>query len=222
MANAVRRCYAGDSRIGRGVIPSRSAKEGGPMRRYGLRDDQWDRIKIFCVAAKAMWEALPRIIGCLSKLSSIDLEQDVLGEPYPCGLAIGRRSTNQFRRWAKSGIFERIFKLLAEDHDNKYMMIDAHNCARSQAQRPCAKKTERKPSADPSAGQAPKSKCSDNSRHPAQGRPCESQPRARSAGERRLWWRGCCGRDSRSRAHHSPARTWCRCRCPIWARTANR
>ena len=31
----------------------------------------------------------------------------------------------RFSRWAKSGVFERIFKLLAEDHDNEYMMIDA-------------------------------------------------------------------------------------------------
>ncbi len=31
----------------------------------------------------------------------------------------------RFSRWAKSGIFERIFNLLASDHDNEYMMIDA-------------------------------------------------------------------------------------------------
>jgi transposase len=31
----------------------------------------------------------------------------------------------RFSRWAKSGVFERIFKLLASDADNEYMMIDA-------------------------------------------------------------------------------------------------
>jgi transposase len=31
----------------------------------------------------------------------------------------------RFSRWAKSGVFERIFKPLASDHDNEYMMIDA-------------------------------------------------------------------------------------------------
>jgi hypothetical protein len=31
----------------------------------------------------------------------------------------------RFRRWAKSGVFERIFKLLASEHDNEYMIIDA-------------------------------------------------------------------------------------------------
>jgi transposase len=31
----------------------------------------------------------------------------------------------RFSRWAKSGVFDRIFNLLASDHDNEYMMIDA-------------------------------------------------------------------------------------------------
>src|SRR5262249_9000138 len=31
----------------------------------------------------------------------------------------------RFSRWAKSGVFERIFKLLASEHDNEYMIIDA-------------------------------------------------------------------------------------------------
>jgi len=31
----------------------------------------------------------------------------------------------RFSRWAKSRVFDRIFKLLASDHDNEYMMIDA-------------------------------------------------------------------------------------------------
>ena len=29
----------------------------------------------------------------------------------------------RFNRWAKSGVFERVFRLLASDHDNEYMMI---------------------------------------------------------------------------------------------------
>ena len=31
----------------------------------------------------------------------------------------------RFNRWAKSGVFERVFRLLASDHDNESMMIDA-------------------------------------------------------------------------------------------------
>jgi transposase len=31
----------------------------------------------------------------------------------------------RFGRWAKSGVFERIFELLASDPANEYMMMDA-------------------------------------------------------------------------------------------------
>ena len=37
----------------------------------------------------------------------------------------GKTVHQRFSRWAKSGVFERVFKLLASDHDNEYMMIDA-------------------------------------------------------------------------------------------------
>ncbi len=57
----------------------------------------------------------------------------------------------RFNRWAKSGVFERVFKLLATDHDNEYMMIDA-TIVRAHQHSAGAKKTKvRKPSADPAA-----------------------------------------------------------------------
>src|SRR5882757_3739524 len=36
-----------------------------------------------------------------------------------------RQNCTPKHRWAKSGVFERIFKLLSSDPDNEYMMIDA-------------------------------------------------------------------------------------------------
>jgi transposase len=54
----------------------------------------------------------------------------------------------RFSRWAKSGVFERIFKLLASDHDNEYMMIDASAHQHSAG---ALKKTVRKRSADRAA-----------------------------------------------------------------------
>jgi hypothetical protein len=54
------------------------------MRRYGLRDDQWDRIKNFLPVP---WRDLPERFG----------DWKVVYQ--------------RFSRWAKSGIFERIFKL---------------------------------------------------------------------------------------------------------------
>jgi hypothetical protein len=73
------------------------------MRRYGLRDDQWDRIKDLLPGREGHGEALPRTIGCLSKLSSTDLEQDVPGATYLSGLVIGKRSTNGSAGGRKAG-----------------------------------------------------------------------------------------------------------------------
>ena len=53
----------------------------------------------------------------------------------------------RFSRWAKSGVFERIFKLLASDHDNEYMMIDATIVRAHQHSAGARKKTATKRSA---------------------------------------------------------------------------
>jgi transposase len=43
----------------------------------------------------------------------------------PARLGYWKSMHQRFGRWAKSGVFERIFQLLASDTDNEYMMIDA-------------------------------------------------------------------------------------------------
>ena len=57
----------------------------------------------------------------------------------------------RFNRWAKSGFFERVFRLLASDHDNEYMMIDATIVRAHQHSAGAKKNTARKPWADPAA-----------------------------------------------------------------------
>jgi hypothetical protein len=49
----------------------------------------------------------------------------------------------RFNRWAKSGVFDRIFKLLANDADNEYMMIDASIVRAHQHSAGARKKTAR-------------------------------------------------------------------------------
>ena len=71
------------------------------MRRYVATTGIGSRI--FCLPAKATWEARPWTIGCLSKLSSTDLERDVPGGTYLSGLAIGKRSTNGSAGGRKAG-----------------------------------------------------------------------------------------------------------------------
>src|SRR5215468_4163234 len=58
----------------------------------------------------------------------------------------------RFGRWAKSGVFERIFQLLATDADNEYMMIDATIVRAHQHSAGAQKKTATKLSVDRVAG----------------------------------------------------------------------
>ena len=54
----------------------------------------------------------------------------------------------RFSCWAKSGVFARIFQLLASDADNEYMMIDATIVRAHQHSTGAQKKTATKLSAD--------------------------------------------------------------------------
>src|SRR5215470_146658 len=94
------------------------------MRRYALRDDQWKRIKDF----------LPGREGHVGGTAA-DNRLFVEGVLYRFRAGIPWRDLperfgdwkivyQRFNRWAKSGVFEGIFKELASDHDNEYMMID--------------------------------------------------------------------------------------------------
>jgi transposase len=119
------------------------------MRRYALRDDQWDRIK----------DSLPGREGHVGGTAA-DNRQFVEAVLFRFRAGIPWRDLperfgdwkivyQRFNRWAKSGVFEQVFRLLASDHDNEYMMIDATIVRAHQHSAGAQKKTVRKPSADP-------------------------------------------------------------------------
>ena len=95
------------------------------MRRYALRDDQWDRIKDFLPGREGH-------VGGTAADNRLFVEAVLYryraGVPWrdlPERFGDWKIVYQRFNRWAKSGVFARIFKLLASDHDNEYMMIDA-------------------------------------------------------------------------------------------------
>ena len=95
------------------------------MRRYALRDDQWDRIKDFLPGREGH-------VGGNAPDNRLFVEAVLYryraGIPWrdlPERFGDWKIVHQRFGRWAKSGVFERIFKQLASDHDNEYMMIDA-------------------------------------------------------------------------------------------------
>ena len=74
------------------------------MRRFGLRDDQWERIKNLLHGREGS-------VGVTAADNRLFVE------------AVLYRY--RFSRWAKSGVWERLFQHLAADADNEYAMIDS-------------------------------------------------------------------------------------------------
>ncbi|MBC7951628.1 MAG: IS5 family transposase [Rhodospirillaceae bacterium] len=95
------------------------------MRRYGLRDDQWERIKNFLPGREGH-------VGGTAADNRLFVEAVLYryraGIPWrdlPARFGDWKNTHKRLRRWCESGVFERIFKALAEDCDNEYMMLDS-------------------------------------------------------------------------------------------------
>lgn len=120
------------------------------MRRYALRDDQWERIKDFLPGREGH-------VGGTASDNRLFVEAVLYryraGIPWrdlPERFGDWKNTHKRFRRWCESGVFERIFKALAEDRDNEYMMLDSTIVRAHQHSAGARKKTPPiKPSADP-------------------------------------------------------------------------
>ena len=95
------------------------------MRRYGLRDDQWDRIKDLLPGSEG-W------VGVTARDNRLFVEAVLYryraGIPWrdlPERFGDPIKIHTRFSRWARSGAWERIFQHLAADADNEYAMIDS-------------------------------------------------------------------------------------------------
>ena len=98
-----------------------------------------------------MWGVRRGTIACSSKPFCSGFAPASLGAICPSAFGDWKIVYQRFNRSAESGVFERVFKLLASDHDNEYMMIDATIVRAHQHSAGAQKKTARKPSADPGA-----------------------------------------------------------------------
>jgi transposase len=93
--------------------------------RHALRNDQWDRIKDLLPGREGT-------VGVTAKDNRLFVEAVLYryrtGIPWrdlPKRFGDFRVVHTRFSRWAKSGVWERVFKHLALDADNEYAMIDA-------------------------------------------------------------------------------------------------
>jgi transposase len=95
------------------------------MRRYALRDDQWDRIKGILPGREGH-------VGVTAKDNRLFVEAVIYryraGIPWrdlPERFGDPIKIHTRFSRWAKSGVWKKLFEMLASDADNEYAMIDS-------------------------------------------------------------------------------------------------
>jgi transposase len=94
------------------------------MRRYGLRDEQWVRIE-------GLLPGRAGSVGVTAADNRLFVEAVLYryraGIPWrdlPERFGDWKNVHRRFSRWAKSGVWRRVFQHLAEDADNEYAMID--------------------------------------------------------------------------------------------------
>jgi transposase len=95
------------------------------MRRYALRDDQWERIK----------DGLPGsvdYVGVTAKDNQLFVEAVIYryraGIPWrdlPERFGDPIKIHTRFSRWGRSGVWKKMFETLAADADYEYAMIDS-------------------------------------------------------------------------------------------------
>ena len=96
------------------------------MARYALRDDQFDRIE----------NLLPDRLGVVGRngergnRSFVEavlwrFRSGATWRDIPPEFGAWKNIHTRFTRWAERGVWESLFKTLADDPDNEYAMIDA-------------------------------------------------------------------------------------------------
>jgi transposase len=95
------------------------------MRRFGLRDDQWERIKDLLPGREGS-------IGVTAADNRLFVEAVLYryrtGMPWrdlPKRFGDWKNMHRRFSRWAEAGVWEGVFQHLAADVDNEYAMIDS-------------------------------------------------------------------------------------------------
>ena len=113
------------------------------MRRYSLRDDQWDRIK-------GLLPGRDGHVGVTAKDNRLFVDGVIYryraGIPWrdlPERFGHWKAVHTRFSRWAERGVWKKLFETLAADADNEYAMIDSTIVRAHQHSAGAQKKTRR-------------------------------------------------------------------------------
>ena len=95
------------------------------MRRYELSGAQWRDIEGFLPGRSGHVGVTAGDNQCFVNGVLWVLRSGAQLKDLPAGYGNWKSVHKRFTRWAKSGLWERIFKVLLEDSDNRYVMIDS-------------------------------------------------------------------------------------------------
>jgi len=95
------------------------------MRRYALRDDQWDRIKDILPGREGHVGATARDNRLFVEAVLYRYRAGMPWRDLPERFGDPIKIHTRFSRWAKSGVWKQMFEMLAADADNEYAMIDS-------------------------------------------------------------------------------------------------
>jgi transposase len=95
------------------------------VRRYGLRDDQWEKIKDLLPGREGT-------VGVTAKDNRLFVEAVIYryraGIPWrdlPERFGDWNTIARRHRRWSTTGVWHKVFEHLSEEADNEYAMIDS-------------------------------------------------------------------------------------------------
>ena len=113
------------------------------MLRYALRDDQWMKIKDFLPGREGH-------VGGTAPDNRLFVDAVIYryrtGIPWrdlPERYGAWKVTHKRYRRWCESGVFVRIFEILARDADKEYVSLDSTSVRAHQHSDGAQKKTAR-------------------------------------------------------------------------------
>ena len=95
------------------------------MRRYALRDDQWNRIEPLLPGKAGDVGVTARDNRLFVEAVLYRYRAGIAWRDLPERFGDFRVIHTRHMRWSRKGVWERLFKVLAEDADNEYAMIDS-------------------------------------------------------------------------------------------------
>ncbi|MFY4730679.1 IS5 family transposase [Nitrospira sp. BLG_2] len=95
------------------------------MRRYALRDDQWERVKDLLPGREDTVGATAQDNRLFVEAILYRYRTSVPWRDLPERFGDWKNIHRRHRRWAESGVWEKVFNRLAQDADNEYAMIDS-------------------------------------------------------------------------------------------------